>query len=213
MTITQPGDVTLIAPLAVQGDANYAVRAESVLGGFAALSGSGPPTTTNFPLVMRREGTLAFTPTDTKFWQLLGGTADVNWTERSLGLGPDFGALDIKTTGSLWLGPIPAATGYLRLSKGLGIASRDQSNTVDLAVYSSTTTTINVQTFGDSANSTTVIASGSSGGAGVNFKSGSTTTFAVSLALAVLNVPLLEFSATLGSAPFIKSRVEEPPRI
>jgi len=85
MAVTQPGDVTVIAPIAVQNDANYAMRAESILGGFVALaSGSGPPTAAKIPLIVRRVGTLAYTPTDGKWWQLVGGTADANWVERSM---------------------------------------------------------------------------------------------------------------------------------
>jgi hypothetical protein len=82
MSITQPGDVTVIAPISVQNDANYAMRAESVSGGYIALpSGNGPPTVTNVPMVMRRDGTLAYTPGDDKFWQLVGGILDSDWVE------------------------------------------------------------------------------------------------------------------------------------
>src|SRR3954469_2789055 len=84
MAITQPGDTTVISFVSVPGDAGPATRAESVQGGFVALpSGSGPPTTTNLPLPLRRAGTLAYTPSDNKFWQLIGGTADVNWVEKA----------------------------------------------------------------------------------------------------------------------------------
>lgn len=84
MAITQPGDVTVIAPISVPNDVNYAMRAESVSGGFIALpSGSGPPTTTNVPMAVRRIGTLAYTPVDNKFWQLIGGILDANWVEAS----------------------------------------------------------------------------------------------------------------------------------
>lgn len=88
MAITQPGDVTVIAPISVQSDANYAMRAESVLGGYVALpSGNGPPTTANLPMVMRREGALAYTPGDNKFWQLVGGITDADWVEAVFGGG------------------------------------------------------------------------------------------------------------------------------
>jgi len=88
MAITQPGDVTVIAPISVPNDANYAMRAESVSGGYVALpSGSGPPSTTNLPMVMRRIGTLAYTPGDNKFWQLIGGVLDANWVEAVFGGG------------------------------------------------------------------------------------------------------------------------------
>ncbi len=87
MAITQPGDTTVISALSVPGDAGPAVRAESVQGGFVALTGSGPPDTTRLPLNMRRAGELAYTPTDNKFWQLVGGTADANWVEKVFGKG------------------------------------------------------------------------------------------------------------------------------
>ncbi len=88
MAITQPGDVTVIAPISVPNDANYAMRAESVSGGFIALpSGNGPPTTTNVPAVVRRVGTLAYTPGDDKFWQLVGGVLDADWVEVVIGGG------------------------------------------------------------------------------------------------------------------------------
>jgi hypothetical protein len=88
MAITQPGDVTVIAPISVPNDVNYAMRAESVSGGYIALpSGSGPPTTTNVPMVVRRIGTLAYTPGDDKFWQLIGGVLDADWVEAVFGGG------------------------------------------------------------------------------------------------------------------------------
>lgn len=104
MSISQPGDVTIIAPGSVPSDASPFTRAESVLGGFVALpSGSGPPTTTTIPASSRRVGMLAYTPVDTKFWQLIGGTADINWVQAS------FGAVDIAEVAC-------AATGNLTLS-------------------------------------------------------------------------------------------------
>src|SRR6185369_11297147 len=88
MAITQPGDVTVIAPISVPNDVNYAMRAELVSGGYVALpSGNGPPTTTNLPSVMRRVGTLAYTPGDNKFWQLVGGILDTDWVEIVFGGG------------------------------------------------------------------------------------------------------------------------------
>jgi hypothetical protein len=81
MAVTQPGDVTFIAPLAVKNDAGPICRSESVQGGYVAIpSGNGPPTVTQIPLTMRRVGELAYTPGDAKFWQLIGGIADANWT-------------------------------------------------------------------------------------------------------------------------------------
>jgi len=88
MAITQPGDVTVIAPISVKNDANYAMRAESVSGGYVAIpSGNGPPTIANIPMVMRRVGTLAYTPGDNKFWQLIGGVLDSDWVEAVFGGG------------------------------------------------------------------------------------------------------------------------------
>ncbi len=88
MAITQPGDVTVIAPISVPNDANFAMRAELVSGGYVALpSGNGPPTTANLPMVMRRVGTLAYTPGDNKFWQLIGGVLDADWMEAVFGGG------------------------------------------------------------------------------------------------------------------------------
>jgi hypothetical protein len=88
MSITQPGDVTVIAPISVPNDANFAMRAESVSGGFIAVpSGNGPPTTTNVPMVVRRVGTLVYTPGDNKFWQLIGGVLDADWVEAVFGGG------------------------------------------------------------------------------------------------------------------------------
>lgn len=102
MAITRPGDVTVIAPMSVPNDVNYVVRAESVSGGYVALpSGNGPPTTTNLPIVMRRVGTLAYTPGDDKFWQLIGGVLDANWVEAVFGSG---GGLVVVGTPSVgWL--------------------------------------------------------------------------------------------------------------
>jgi len=88
MSITQAGDTTVISYVSVPNDAGPAMRAESVQGGFVALpTGSGPPDTTRLPLVMRRVGQVVYTPTDNKFWQLIGGTADVNWVEKKNGSG------------------------------------------------------------------------------------------------------------------------------
>lgn len=101
MAITQPGDVTIIAPMSVQGDANYAMRAESVQGGYVALAGSGPPTTANMPLVMRRIGALAYTAFDDKFWQLIGGIADADWVEAAFGGGG--GLVVIGTPSPTWI--------------------------------------------------------------------------------------------------------------
>ncbi len=103
MAITQPGDVTVIAPISVPNDANYAMRAESVSGGYIALpSGSGPPTTANVPMVVRRDGTLAYTPGDDKFWQLVGGILDANWEEAAFG-GGGGGLVVVGTPSVGWL--------------------------------------------------------------------------------------------------------------
>ncbi len=103
MSIQQAGDTLVISPIAQPGDAGPSTRAESVLGGFVALpSGSGPPTTSNVPASSRRIGMLAFTPGDSKFWQLLGGVADVNWTLASFGAS-DIAPVDLATTGNITL--------------------------------------------------------------------------------------------------------------
>src|SRR6188768_1264167 len=89
MAITQAGDTTVISAVSVPGDAGPAMRAESVQGAFMSLPAgtSGPPTTTNLPLTMRREGILVYTPGDGRSWRLTGGTADVNWVEEAGGSG------------------------------------------------------------------------------------------------------------------------------
>jgi len=110
--------------------------------------------------------------------------------------GTNFAAQNLSTTGALSLGTTPALTGLLRLPAGASaITSRNFLNTGDLVVYSSTSSVINVQTFGDTANSTTVIASGSSGGAGVNLSPGGTQRFSVSSSLALFDVPIASFAA------------------
>lgn len=102
MAITQPGDVTVIAPISVPNDVNYALRAELVSGGYVALpSGNGPPTTANLPMVMRRVGALAYTPGDNKFWQLIGGILDANWVEAVFGSGGGLVVVGTPATG--WL--------------------------------------------------------------------------------------------------------------
>jgi len=105
MAITKPGDVTVIAPISVQNDANYALRAELVSGGYVALpSGTdGPPTELLIPLVMRREGTLAYTPGDDKFWQLKGGILDADWEEADFGGGGGGGLVVTGTPDVGWL--------------------------------------------------------------------------------------------------------------
>lgn len=104
--ITQSGDIPFLAPLAVQNDAGFTVRGETVSGGYVALpvGTSGPPTTANLPLVMRREGTMAYTPADGKFWQLIGGIADANWALITFGgagpMGPTGAAGPTGPTGT-----------------------------------------------------------------------------------------------------------------
>jgi len=198
--ITQPGDVTIVAPLSIPSDANFVVRSESVQGGFVALpSGSGPPTTTNLPAVMRRVGTLAFTPADSKLWQLLGGTADINWAPCSLGLGPDFGALDLKTTGSLSLGTNPAGVGSLRLPYSTGlITSRNSGNSADLVVYETGGTGGNTdeQVFGSLSNSFTTIRSSSGG---IQFIGAAAILGSISTANGFLLRVNAQFSVNVGS--------------
>lgn len=102
MSITQPGDVTVIAPISVPNDANYVVRAESVLGGYIALpSGNGPPTLSNVPANARRVGTIAYTPGDNKWWQLIGGVLDADWVEITIGGGSGLVVIGTPSTG--WL--------------------------------------------------------------------------------------------------------------
>lgn len=83
MSISQPGDVTIIAPGSVPGDVLPFTRAESVLGSYVTLAAgvSGPPTTANVPASSRRVGMPVFTPADGKTWRLFGGLLDANWIQ------------------------------------------------------------------------------------------------------------------------------------
>lgn len=104
MAITQPGDVTVIAPISVPNDANYALRAELVQGGFSSFGAiSGPPTTVQIPLVMRRVGQFAYTGLDNTFWQLRGGVADADWEEVEFSGGGGSGLVVVGTPDVGWL--------------------------------------------------------------------------------------------------------------
>lgn len=112
MSIEQPGDTKIISPLSVNGDAGPSTRAESVIGGFAALTGSGPPDAARLPIVMRRAGQFAYTPTDGKFWQLIGGTADGNWVQASFGVS-DIAPVAAATTGNITLSGLQTIDGVV----------------------------------------------------------------------------------------------------
>lgn len=88
----------------------------------------------------------------------------------------------------------PATTGFIRVPAGLSIVSRNFANSGNLSVYTSSTSIVNTQTYGDISNSTTIIASGASGGAGINLSPGGIQRFSISSSLVLLNVPLMSFA-------------------
>src|SRR6478609_271030 len=82
MSINQPGDVTVIAPISVPGDANAAVRAASVLGGFVAVVDTTERDL--IPSSSRKQGMLVHT-NDGTFYVLGAGLTNADWAITSIG--------------------------------------------------------------------------------------------------------------------------------
>jgi len=88
------------------------------------------------------------------------------------------------------------STQLIKLPAGLSVTSRNFANSGNLSVYSSGTSIVDTQAFGDVSNGTTIINSGASGGAGINLSPGGVQRFSVSALLTLINTATMSFGTT-----------------
>lgn len=201
--------VAVAGALAISGTTVQTVR---TVGGF--LSGISDLTVRDaIPANQRNEGTTTYVVDTGRMYRLEGGIANANWVDVTVelvsnaaaGLVPQVGAANqvLQSTGTaaqwnaaLSLGATPGSTGQVNLTAGLSIVSKRVVGGGDLTVYSSTSNTNDVQRFGDTTNSTTVIQSGSSGGAGIQLAPGGNQAMSIApLFVAFVTATELQFSA------------------
>jgi hypothetical protein len=121
MSITQPGDVIVIAPMGVPNDASPVARAAAILGGYVAVADTAERNA--IPMSSRKEGMLV-RANDGTYYTLGSGLTNSDWTvatfsgsSAATSPAPDYVATsNIALTGSVTVDGATPATGKIVLA-------------------------------------------------------------------------------------------------
>jgi hypothetical protein len=116
-TVTVSG---IVAPTST-GDTYPVTDPKYGLGGLRSITGGAGDALTDIPAARREEGMLVYVQSTSKYYKLVGGTADINWTE--------FVLLPVDVHGNVYITGNLIVSGYIETDTGI------QGNPYDAPEY------------------------------------------------------------------------------